>query len=240
MYNPRAYFRIDTLRLFTGILLTFLVLACNKKSDPEPQPQQCIPVAATGHLSIISDTVFQFTTSGGGKIVIDRARWITIMHKDYANFKIELWGGLTDNGRTRTAANHENLNGKHLKDRLGKRRTIIFPDGAKITLVCDSVYGAMRTVSIYDGDESHQLNLDCNTIAHSSTVQSKAREMDAAEVDGETGEIIFTQAGLTFWNIYTEDTPGAKVDKKYLLGEIVRDKPSEVNDYFDDPRLGHT
>jgi hypothetical protein len=230
---------------FTGCLLGLILslTACHKDEVVEKRPMlgSCQPVSPKGHLSYTSSSgSYTFQTNGGGTIVIDFKSFITITHADYPGFKIELWGGTYVNGEPKTSANHENLNGKHIKDRIGGRRTISFPDGAKLTLVADGEDGPLRSVSIYDGAESHHINPTCNALELSSTTLAIAQQLDQAEADGETGGFEFTSSGLLFVNLYTEDVAGNKVVNRYLLGEIIRNSPGQVRDHYDDPRLGHT
>lgn len=165
---------------------------------------------------------------------------IIITHDNYPGFKLEFWGGLTVGGETRTSANHENLNGKHIKDRLALRRTIIFPDGAKITFVAADTAAQLLSISIYDGTEYHRINPTCHALEFSVSDVCNVQNLDNAEADGETGTFEFTSTGLILYNSYTEDTPGNKINNRVNLGELETASPSLVRDYFDDPRLGHT
>lgn len=57
---------------------------------------------------------------------------ITMTDVSYPNrITYQLWGK-SATGSLR-AALHENLNGKHIKNRIGNNRTIFFPNGTKIT-----------------------------------------------------------------------------------------------------------
>lgn len=212
------------------------------KKDQQKEPETCIAVSPAGNrLVVVSDGVFAYKTSGGATIRIEPNAAITIRYGDYQNFSIEFWGDTADtNGQIKTAANHENLNGKHIKDKLGSVRSIVFPDGAKITMTGDGVYGPLSAISIYDGAESHHINPRCNTLIHSSLSNSIALQRDEAEADGETATIEFTSTGLLYINIYTENSPGNKIMERVLLGEIFRNNANKVNDYYDDTRLGHT
>ena len=80
----------------------------------------------------------------------------------------------------------------------------------------------------------------CNTVSESTTTGSLAAQRDNEEADGETSTIEITATGLTWANIYTENTPGNKVNEYVLLGKLVLANPNQVNDFYDDPRLGHT
>lgn len=232
---------IGVVSISVCLLLIILFTSACKKDKKSTGTCSVSAVPPTGHLTYTNASgPYTFRTNGGGTIVINPAGGVTIIHDNYAGFKIELWGDTTVNGQTKTSANHENLNGKHIKDRLGARRTIIFPDGAKVTLIADGVNGPLISVSIYDGAESHRINPVCNTLESSSTILTTAQQLDNAEADGETGAIEFTASGLVFVNIYTENTVGNKVMNRYNLGEIFRNNPNMVNDHYDDARLGHT
>jgi hypothetical protein len=223
-----------------GAAIGMCFAACHKDTEepreekPEFELGSCQAVAATGHLTA-SDFKYTFTTSGGGKIEMDLKSYIKISHADYTNFTLELWGGIDEDedGIFSISDNHENVNGKHVKDRPGSRRTIIFPDGAKMTLVADGKTGPLQSISIYDGAESHHINVTCNTVEESLAKSSVAQALDDAEADGETGTFEFTETGLLYKNIYTEDEPGKKVENVQPIAELNRDNPNQVIDYFD-------
>lgn len=222
--------------LLAALLICFS--ACKKDKQP---PNPCgDAVAAKGRLTQLSDGTYRYQTSGGAVIKVDMSMFIRIEHNDYAGFSIELWGGVEENGRTWTSANHENLNGKHIKDRHGNRRTIIFPDGAKLTLVASGEYEPLISATIYDGEECHRIMAECNTLSHSSLSAADAQRLDNAEADGETAAIEFTNIGLLYVNVYREDVPGNKVEARVPLGSIERGSPNMINDFYDDPRIGHT
>jgi len=227
------------------IMLVFISARQKNEDDEEdklPVLGTCEPVIFTGNLSqSITENTITYLTSGGGKIVMDQKNTIiTITHADYQNFKIDLWGSLVVNGETLNSANHENLNGKHIKDRLGNRRSIIFPDGAKITMVAAGLNEQLVSVSIHDGNEYHHINFNCMIMEYSSANSLYAQKLDDNEVDGETGTFEITDTGLLFYNIYKEDVVGQKVDERVPLGEIFYSDPTRINDYYDDPRLSRT
>jgi hypothetical protein len=223
---------------FLAFFLTTLFSISSCKKDKNEAEDKCPSLPPSGHLAYTDGTkTYTYKTSGGGTINV-APNVITIGHDSYPGFKIELWGGVVVDGTDVNSANHENLNGKHIKDRMGSRRTILFPDGAKITIVADGEQGPIISISIYDGAEAHQISGSCHTIVKSTSSSDEALQLDNAEMDGEAGGFEFTQGGLLYVNFYREDSPGNKVMDRVLLGEIFRDKPSVVNDYFDDPRRG--
>lgn len=227
-----------TIRLLPLPLL--LLAGCDDRGGPTG-PEGCRTVAPVGGLSVVGPDVYRFVTGGGGAIDIDLVARrelgdpITLTHSAYPGFRIDLWG--VNGGRL--SGNHESLNGKHIKDRFGVRRTLVFPGGARITMVADGLYEPLHTISLYDGGQSHRIDARCGVV-HSSTVQARADARDAAEADGETGRFRFTETGLVFENLYTEDAPGVRVEEVVPLGELFRGSPGQVRDHFDDPRLGHT
>ncbi len=231
---------ITSLRIAALLLgVALLVMACKKEKDPAPDP--CAnQVPPLGNLIYRTDGQYAYATSGGGRILIDMDGHITLTHDDYPNFKIEFWGIVSLPGGDINSGNHESLNGKHIKDRVGNRRTFIFPDGAKITMVAAGEAEPLISVSIYEGNEGHRIMATCNTVSESTTTGSLAAQRDNEEADGETSTIEITATGLTWANIYTENTPGNKVNEYVLLGKLVLANPNQVNDFYDDPRLGHT
>lgn len=220
------------------LMLMFAMAGCKKnsekpKEDDLPQFGTCKPAAVEGHLTLsgTNNGIFTYSTSGGGKIVMD-ANVVTFSHKDYRDFTIQFWGTVQINNQTYLGGPHENLNGKHVKDRTGTRRTIIFPDGTKFTMSAESTRGQTNTATIYEGNECHHINLACNTLEYSSANSPFAKRLDDTEADGETGTFEFTATGLLFLNIYNEDTPNQKVEKRVPLGEIYKDLPNRVDDYW--------
>ncbi|RYY31286.1 MAG: hypothetical protein EOO04_01840 [Chitinophagaceae bacterium] len=219
------------------ILLSIVIPSCKKEKAVKP----CEPRLILGKLTLKCDGEYEFRTNGGGTILINLERTqIIVKHDDYEKFRIEFWGANLDGDKILINFNHENLNGKHIKDRLLATRTLIFPDGAKITMASAGMDKEVGTISIYDGKESHQFDLASKTVKHSSLDASKALQLDRDEADGETGTFSMDDQGLEFFNIYNEATPGNKVNNRLKLGTIIRNEPTRVNDFFDDPRLGHT
>lgn len=223
---------------FYVLLFSVLLFAC-KNEDEIPKEEfpvfrTCKSVNPEGNLSLsgANNEIFTYETKGGGKIQHSMETHVfNFTHADYPGFSIQFWGG---NG-VFTAA-HENLNGKHIKDKLRDRRSLIFPDGAKITIVCADNSGALLWVSIYEGKECHNLNLTCKTLEYSSANSAYAKQLDDAEADGETCTFEITKTGLLFDNIYIEDIPGQKVEERVPLGELFKNDPQKVADYYYDPR----
>jgi hypothetical protein len=230
--------------LFSGIvlLLATFCISCKKENKTEPPVfGTCQAVAAKGHLTKGATAgTYTYRTSGGGTITINQTQ-IIIAHDNYPGFKLEYWGDAGTPGQPLNSANHENLNGKHIKSRIDSRRSIIFPDGAKITFIANGWAGTPVSIRIYEGNESHHINPACvNTLEYSSTNGALTKQLDDEEADGETGTFEFTATGLLYVNIYTENTPGSKLMNRVLLGELFKINPSQVTDYYDDPRHGHT
>ena len=164
---------------------------------------------------------------------------ITLTDVSYPNYiTYQLWGKSPTGSPY--AALHENLNGKHIKNRIGKNRTIFFPDGTKITCVSTGPEQSVTAVSIYDGDKVHHLNITCDKVEYSTADGAMAKKLEEMQPDGETSTYELIPTGLLFYNMYTEDTPGNKVYQRLNLGELHLSVPNQVSDLYDDPRLGHT
>lgn len=230
-------------RLFLyPMLLTALILFSCKKTKNENKEVQlatCKPVPAKGSLSQASATEpYVYKTADGWTITIDLKNTIKIQHATYQHYNLELWGIVSSGD---LSGNHENLNGKHIKDRLTNKRSFILPGGTKITMhVKDLSYAVLTAVSIYDGAEGHHINATCHIIEYSGTNATITQQLDSRQADGETAAIEISDNGLLFVNIYNEDSPGNKITERVLLGELLKNNPNLVNDYFDDPRLSHT
>lgn len=146
---------------------------------------------------------------------------------------------------------HENLNGKHIKDWEGTRRTLLLDDGIKITMDAQGPHGVVQTTSIYDGAQSHEIGNAGNQLLHSCINAQTALQRDAAEHDGETAYLAVLRSpasvagSLFIEKVYTE-TPGTGETIRIIdpepLGETgeLDTNPTNVNDFYDDPRLGHT
>ena len=232
----------------TVAVFTLFMVSCSDDDDKKTSEEfpifgTCNGVSAKGRMTekiVDGKKTFHYTTNNGGTVDIDITNGIIFKSADYANFKYESWGNVTVGNGIQISANHENLNGKHIKDRIGTRRTIIFPDGAKVTYVAQGEQLPLISVSIYDGNEIHYINTACNTLEYSSPNSKFAQQLDDAEADGETATFEITATGLLFSSIYLENVAGNKIPAAYPLGEIFLDNPTQVNDYYDDPRLGHT
>lgn len=118
------YHKHSLIRLAAGmaLLLAVFCLSCKKSNKPElPQFGTCQDVAAKGHLTkgAVSGS-FIYKTNGGGTITIDQSQ-IILTHDNYPEFKLEYWTDISPDGQTMNSANHESLNGKHIKDRIDSR-----------------------------------------------------------------------------------------------------------------------
>lgn len=239
----------------TGCALLALLTslgACKKHkvgdAEKMPQLETCKAVVAQGNLRVNTDgKSFTYMTSGGGEILMGDI--MTITHRDYPNFKLEFWGIGTIGGKELSYYNHETLNGKHIKDRLGAIRSIIFPDGTKVTMeeeatgtttVGATKVSAIKSVHIFEGNQVHVINLSCHTVEYSSSNNKQVRDwLDNSQPDGETATFEITNTGLEFYNAYMENTPGEKKQEKVILGSLIKAEPNRVSDLFDDPRLSN-
>ena len=226
--------------LFYFMFFSFLFSGCRKEEQKEietyPVFGTCEPVTAKGGISqSIPDSSITFMTSGGGKVLIDQKRHIiSISHKDYPKLQIQFWGIIEIENRRMNSAYHESLNSKRIKHKNTAHRTIVFPDGAKFTMLADSAFAPLKAATFYDGNECHHINLICNKLEYSSSNSSFAKQIDDTEPDGETATFEFTETGLLFVNIYTEEIAGEVNENRVLLGELFRDNPKHVNDYYDE------
>lgn len=194
-----------------------------------------LPILPQGRLwQSAADAQFYLTTKANWRILI-RGSEIVITAPDLKN-KWECWGeGL-----------HENLNGKHVKDWTGRRRTILLPGDTLITLTSgEKLAGSgkftLQSVSIYDADQSHRVNTHNNTVEMSLL---GTRVGEAAEPDGETMRFWHLGGGRYYGeNIYTQEAAGGTlpVQTAIPLGSTGGEtNPTQVNDYYDDTRLAAT
>ncbi|NOT09552.1 MAG: hypothetical protein HOP28_15280 [Gemmatimonadales bacterium] len=151
----------------------------------------------------------------------------------------EMWGETSEGSSL--ALSHENLRGKHIKDRFGARSTFQLPGGALITVHAANA-PAVGFVSIYDGNESHRIDLPSHLVTRSCALPLFE---EAAEWDGETSRFADIVDGMRWEHIYDQDAspaglPLGKVENIYPLGITSISNPNQVLDFYDDPRLGHT
>lgn len=202
-------------------------------TPPDPTPLT-LPVAPVGRLWRQNpDGVFFMTTQANWRIQLNGST-LTI-HTPDLKAKWECWGDKV----------HENLNGKHIKDWEGRRRTILLPGDTTITMTsAEQTPGGpitLQTISLYDAGQSHRINAQTKTVEMSVLL---SRVGEAAEPDGETMRIWHLGAGRYYTeNIYVEEAvnPAPPPQSSTPLGITGGDaNPNMVNDYYDDPRMGHT
>ena len=197
--------------------------------------QSGLPVQAKG-----VGTPLEYRSFGSYTIKIDRYT-ITITDHHGRN-TVQHWGDP-----------HENLNGKHIKDWGGaagwseNRRSLVLGDGTKVTMSSQGAHGVVTSTSIYDRGHNTQFNNTSNTITHHSTDPVDTAARDAAQFDGETARFSTDPETIraSYDNSYNEtfDNDGnpvvVPVDRPLgTTGGCAN--PNQVNDLFDDPRLGHT
>jgi hypothetical protein len=228
----------NTIGKFSGlkmaiIALTLFFTSCEKESIE----QNCKTVEIKGKLTHNeSVNTYQYKTSGGWVVDISFTDKITFSHPNYPGNGLELSSAP---GGSFTTAREEIFNGTHIKNRHGSRRSIILPDGAKVTIAANSEEGDLSWVSIYEGNESHRINVICG-VDHSSLDYEEAQQFDNSEADGETGTLSLTIIFIQFINLYSEKTLTDKIMYREQLAQAKFATPSEVTDYYDDPRLPNT
>lgn len=230
----------------TVISIVLLTMFSCSKGD-ETTETDCRLVLISHGLSASECGFYEYVSNSGVTIKIDVHGTITYTDAStFPNtFTIQFWGtDGTDNSYA--YAGHENLNGKHIKDRVGINRTILHPNGLKITLVSTGAFPYIAGedyftgVTIYDGGIVHHIDLVANYIEYSGNNQYVADNIDANEADGETSTYEVVGTMLNYYNIYTENELGNKIIERIDLGSLNSLNPNQVNDLFDDPRLGHT
>ncbi len=235
-------------------LICLLSVSCKKEKentsdnlDPLPSFNTCVGAEpANGLVYNAENDYYRYEGSNGVSITLSCTNGVVSMsYENGIAMTYELWGADGDT----VCCNHENLNGKHIKDRFGKTRSLIYPDGTKITLVIEESFilhtawadfHRVKGFAIQSGNSCHYINVLCNTVEYSGNNAYHAQQMDARFPDGETGTFEMTATGLTFFNIYNEEIHGQKIYNRVDLGTLFFDNPTQVNDLFDDPRLAHT
>ena len=179
-----------------------------------------------------------YTTSGGWKVSINGDK--VIATSPDGKQKIEHSGDP-----------HEYVNGKHVKDWEGKQRSMVLPDGTKVTMGAQGANGVVETTSIYDGDQNIQIQNKGNEITHRSFDPRDTRARDAWQYDGETAGVSYNnKGGIDYTNYYTQDENFGVRSNHKDLASIQDPKWYErpfrpfwmfgqqtVHDHYDDPRL---
>lgn len=238
-------FRASALAVITAALVLFTACKKNGKEGPDddmPVLGTCEPVAVSSGLMSQGNGIYEYRSNGGVVFKMHRLNeglTITLTDVSYPDtVTYQLWG-ISPASEIR-AALYENLNGKHVKNRIGNNRTIFFPDGTKVTCVAAGPEKSVTAVSIYDGGTAHHFNITCDKVEYSRLDASLAKRLDDKQPDGETSTYELTSTGLLFFNIYNESSPGNKVEQRIDLGRLYLGNRNRVDDLYDDPRLDHT
>lgn len=180
--------------------------------------------------------MFEFVTPGGYTIKINM-HTVTVTDAMGMN-TVQHWGDP-----------HENLNGKHLKDWGGEpgwdgaRRSLLLGDGSKVTMESNGPQGLILRTSIYAGGANVQFDNVANETTHRGVDPFDTQQRERAQHDGETARFLTDAAtGIaTYDNVYNENAQFTLVPATTPLGTTGGcDNPHQVNDLYDDPRLGHT
>lgn len=207
-----------------------------RTAPPAEAVESCSTTDPRGRLLQQDAGMIEYTTASGLWTIKIDLHTITLTQS--GRFSWQVWGDP-----------HENLNGKHIKDWLTTRRTLLLDDGTKVTMHADGPHGVVHTTSIYDGAQSHEIGNVGNEIRHSCVDAQVAASRDAAEADGETAVLVNLKGPamllgyLYVENVYTETDVDANAEfRTEMLGETgdADTNPTQVNDLYDDPRFPHT
>lgn len=236
---------IHDLRVLSLGSLKLTVLLDTEGGEQIPVLGTCQEVAPQGGFIIHGNGNYEFNSGKGTSVKIGTGivqnnhatLVVTITYNETTTY--QLWGGEDPNSPH--AAQHENFNGKHIKDRIGNNRTIILPDGTKVTLVSAGPAASVTSVTIYSGGTVQHFNANCNKLEYSvSNNPFIAQRMDDLQADGETSLMEDTPDEVWLYNIYNEDTPCNRVYQRVNMASRPKNIPTQVNDLYDDPRLAHT
>ena len=237
---------ISDLRVLSLGNLKLTVLLDTQGGIEMPALGTCQEVTPQGGFLVEGNGIYEYNSGKGTVIKIDASPVndqdrLTVTVTYNGTTTVQFWGGEVENNSPRPFATHENFNGKHLKDRLGNNRTLITPDGTKITMVSTGPYEVVTAITIYSKGGVHHLNTTCNKLEYSvSDNPFIAQRMDDLQADGETSLMEDTPDEVWLYNIYNEDTPCNRVYQRVNLASRPKNIPTQVNDLYDDPRLAHT
>jgi len=167
-----------------------------------------------------------YTTSGGYQVSVD-GHTINITDPNGEN-TLKTWGDP-----------HENVNGTHVSDWQEKQRTIVLDDGTKITMSADNPKGVVEAMSIYDGNQSIQIDNNTNTVTNQTFNPFETRSLEQNEYDGS---VAFLRTGhdgsFNFANLYTQDEDFGITRTYQLIASV--DADGTLTDHFDDPTHAKT
>lgn len=115
----------------------------------------------------------------------------------------------------------------------GDRRSVILPGPVKVTMRGQG--GALLRVSIYEGDESHEVDVLTQTVMHSRINATVARERDGREHDGETAQLMMSSLEssstetLSLFHLYQQnEVPGGEpmleqIAPRFLARQVEED-----------------
>jgi hypothetical protein len=179
-----------------------------------------------------------YTTSGGWRVQVNGDK--VIITDPTGKQKIENSGDP-----------HEYVDGKHVKDWEGKQRSIVLPDGTKVTMSAPAANGVIEHTSIYDGDQNVQIQNKGNEVTSRSFDPYDTRMREAYQYDGETARVSYNRdGGINYTNLYTQDENfgmhsnykeiASTNDPKWWerpLMPFFGAGQQRVHDYYNDPRL---
>jgi hypothetical protein len=232
------------------VLPALSLTSCGKSSSPatptpiptpDPPAAQGCPtgsnLAPAGTL-VKEGAGFTFSTSTNWRIHYEPSK-LDIVAPTVTKDTLEFWGGIP--GDPWMSGNHENVNGKHVKDRAGNIRTVRLPDGALVTMTAAGAQAPLVTVSLYEGGQSHTIQASTMTLTHSCAGDlAVATARERAEPDGETASLTITAGGGVYYaNEYVQgaSASGEPLDKVPSVQRIAETggpaNPNQVVDYFD-------
>ncbi len=205
------------------------------ETEETEETDETDPEGCTFTSEVTGDPELLTVVTRGCWVITVNLHTVTIRTPSQAN-KVEYWGDP-----------HENLNGKHIKDWVTTRRSLILGDGTLLTMHGEGPQGVMNQLTVYDGPHVRTIENATETITYSSDELADATAREAAEADGETAQVVELEDQVTQYNnVYSQEedeggTPLEKVHETVQLGETGGlANPNNVRDYYDDERLGHT
>ncbi len=159
----------------------------------------------------------------GGPIVhVTRTGWRTEIHNGAVTVKPPVSAD-GEGFQYVSRGTREALGPQDLRSWAGDRRSLLLPGGAKLTLHAQG--DQLKTVSVYDGDESHQIDALAQVIVHSQIDPNIATSRDVSEHDGETAYLRKMGAQWIYLlNIYAQGAAadGSPLDKAVSVSPLAR------------------
>jgi len=133
-----------------------------------------------------------FTSPGGYKVNMNGST-VTVTSPNGQN-TVQEWGDP-----------HEKVNGQSVDNWNGNTRTLLLPDGTRVTMNANASNQPIQSTSIYSGGQEYQINNNNNTITSQSFNPYQTAQDAHNQSMGNTASIGYNQSGaFTMMNLFNQ------------------------------------